>query len=88
MPRIKNYWSREKFMGIPDLHRYMFSTRFWALWRNLHLVDNQTIANTGGIYIQPLLVHCLLDKVGLRRGVTVSSEGVDTASSERVCSLE
>ena len=24
------------------------------------------------------LVHCLLDKVGLRRGVTVSSEGVDT----------
>ena len=34
------------------------------------------------------LVHCLLDKVGLRRGVTVSSEGVDTASSERVCYLE
>ena len=31
------------------------------------------------------LVHCLLDKVGLRR---VSSEGVDTASSERVCYLE
>ena len=34
------------------------------------------------------LVHCLLDKVGLRRGVTVSSEGVDMASSERVCYLE
>ena len=33
------------------------------------------------------LVHCLLDKVGLRRGVTVRSEGVDTASSERVCYL-
>ena len=32
--------------------------------------------------------HWLVDKVGLRRGVTVSSEGVDTASSERVCYLE
>ena len=46
LPRIKNYWSRDKFMGIPDLHRYMSSTRFWALWSN---VDNQTIANTGEI---------------------------------------
>ena len=35
------------------------------------------------------LVHCLLDKVGLRRGVTVSSEGVDMTSSESwVCYLE
>ena len=57
LPRIKNYWSRDKFMGIPDLHRYLSSTRFWALWSNLHLVDNQTIANTEGIShkIQPLL---------------------------------
>ena len=57
LPRIKNYWSRDEFMGIPDLHRYMSSIRFWALWSNLHLVDNQTVANTGGISrkIQPLL---------------------------------
>ena len=31
LPRIKNYWSRDKFMGVPDLHRYMSSTRSWAL---------------------------------------------------------
>ena len=48
----------------------MSSTTFWS---NLHLPDNSKYWRD----IQPLLelVHCLLDKVGLRRGVTVSSEG-------------
>ena len=57
LPRIKNHWSRDRFMGITDLHQYMSSTRFWTLWGNLHLVDNQSIANTGGVSgnIQPLL---------------------------------
>ena len=49
LPRINNYWSRDKFMGISVLHQYMTSTRFWALWSNLHVVDNESIPDTGGI---------------------------------------
>ena len=43
---------------------------------SLQLVDNQTIANTGGIssLCWSYIVHCLLDKVGLRRGVTCSKQ--------------
>ena len=50
-------WENTTIAEMWTLHRYMSSTRFWALWSNLHLVDNQTIANTEGISrkIQPLL---------------------------------
>ena len=57
LPRISNYWSTDCFIGIPNLHCHMSLARFWALWSNLHLVDNQSMPPTGGICrkVKPLL---------------------------------
>ena len=57
LPRISNYWSRDSFIGVPNLGRYMSQTRFWALWSNLHLVDNDIVPASGGLSrkIRPVL---------------------------------
>ena len=48
LPRIRNYWSRDRLLGVPSLHRYMSSARFWSLWSNLHVVDNTSTPASGG----------------------------------------
>ena len=57
LPRIRNYWSRDCFLGISALHECMCLSRFWALWSNLHVVDNQCIEPSGGVSrkIKPVL---------------------------------
>ena len=47
LPRIRNYWSRDCFLGISALQECMSLSRFWALWSNLHVVDNQCIEPSG-----------------------------------------
>ena len=42
LPRIRNYWSRDGFIGVPGMNQCMSVTRFWAVWSNLHVVDNET----------------------------------------------
>ena len=49
LPRIRNYWSKDYFLGIPALKRCMSLGRFWALWSNLHVVDNESIDASGGV---------------------------------------
>ena len=49
LPRIRNYWSKDYFLGIPALKRCMSLGRFWALWSNLHVVDNESIDGSGGV---------------------------------------
>ena len=57
LSKISNYWSMDCFIGIPNLHRHMSLARIWALWNNLHLVDNQSMPPTCGICckVKPLL---------------------------------
>ena len=57
LPHIRSYWSKDPLLGIPTLHRYMSLNRFWALLRNLHVVDNEVIPKKGGVSgkIKPLL---------------------------------
>ena len=49
LPRISNYWSRDSFIGVPSMNQYMSVTRFWALWSNVHLVDNQIVPAGSGL---------------------------------------
>ena len=57
LPRIKNYWSKDCFLGVPSMSQYMSLSRFWALWQNLHLVDNSSVPANSGLSwkIQPVL---------------------------------
>ena len=57
LPRIRNYWSKDCFLGISALQGCMSLSRFWALWSNLHVVDNQCIEPSGGVSrkIKPVL---------------------------------
>ena len=41
LPHICNYWSKDCLLGIPALPQYMSLNRFWELWSNLHLVENE-----------------------------------------------
>ena len=43
LPQIRNYWRQDCLLGVPSLHCYMSSVRFWLLWSNLHVVDNTSI---------------------------------------------
>ena len=49
LPRISNYWSRDGFIGVPGMNQYMSVTRFWAVWSNLHVVDNESIVASSGL---------------------------------------
>ena len=57
LPRISNYWSRDGFIGVPGMNQYMSVTRFWAVWSNLHVVDNESIVASSGLSrkIQPVV---------------------------------
>ena len=48
LPRVANYWSKDSFLGIPALQQSMSHSRFWAIWSNLHVVDNDKIRSSGG----------------------------------------
>ena len=61
LPRINNYWSREKFLGLPVLRDYMSCSRFWSLWTNLHVVDNHSLPATRGLSLK---VKPVLDSLG------------------------
>ena len=42
LPQIKDYWSMD------SLQQSMSLRRFWELWANLHLIDNETAPAAGG----------------------------------------
>ena len=57
LPRIRNYWSKDRLLGISAVQEFMSLSRFWALWSNLHVVDNQSIEVGGGVSrkVKPVL---------------------------------
>ena len=57
LPRIRNYWSNDRLLGIAALQQYMSLNRFWALWSNLHVVDNELTLPGEGVSrkIKPVL---------------------------------
>ena len=48
LPRVKNYWSTDSLLGLDPIRQSMSLSRFWAIWSNLHVVDNDTIPASGG----------------------------------------
>ena len=48
LPRISNYWSKDSFLGVRPIQEAMSLNRFWAIWSNLHLVDNEELEGSGG----------------------------------------
>ena len=40
LPQIRNYWSSNWVLGVPQFTQVFPLNRFWYLWANLHLVDN------------------------------------------------
>ena len=38
----------DSLLGVPAVQQSMSLRRFWELWSNLHLVDNETAPATGG----------------------------------------
>ena len=58
LPRITNYWSKDRFLGVGALSRCFTRTRFRALLRNLHMVDNASVSPDDRFYkIRPLITH-------------------------------
>ena len=59
LPTINQYWSQNRFLGVPAIPQQMSRQRFWKLWSNLHLVDNQRAdcRGTSGVSrkVKPLL---------------------------------
>ena len=60
LPRISDYWSRDTMLGLNAVRNTMSRARFWSIWSNLHIVDNEmTPARSGpSRKIQPVL-DCL-----------------------------
>ena len=57
LPRVRNYWSNDKLLGVSAVQEAMSLNRFWAIWSNLHLVDNSSVDCQGlsSRKVQPLL---------------------------------
>ena len=47
LPRIQLYWGGDDFVSVPTLARYMSRTRFWAIWRYLHVTQGECPAREG-----------------------------------------
>ena len=65
--RISNYWSKDSFLGVRPIQEAMSLNRFWAIWSNLHLVDNEELEGSGGggpyRKVKPLLLSVLKARV-------------------------
>ena len=58
LPRLVNYWSRDRLLGVPSLANCISRARFRALLRNLHLVDNTSADLSDRLYkVRPLIEH-------------------------------
>ena len=56
LPSIKLYRSGDALVSVPTLSPYMSRLRFWALWRNLHVIRGKRSAKEGVSYkIKPVL---------------------------------
>ena len=49
VPKISDYWSRDPKVGNSKVRAHMPVRRFWAIWANLHVVDNATLEAGSGV---------------------------------------
>ena len=59
LPRICNYWNTDEYLGLPAFQKHMPLTRFWDLWCNMHLVDNEEADHSDQLYKVRPLIKCL-----------------------------
>ena len=54
---ISHYWSSDSLLGVTDVRECMSLSRFWAIWSNVHVVDNSTLSPGDGLVakIKPVL---------------------------------
>ena len=50
LPSVKLYRSGDALVSVPTLSPYMSRLRFWALWRNLHVIRGMRSAKEGVSY--------------------------------------
>ena len=56
LPRIRDYWSTNTLLGVPRIQQQMSLKRFWEVWSNLHVVNNETASKYDLSYkIKPVL---------------------------------
>ena len=56
LPRIRDYWSTNTLLGVPRIQQQMSLKRFWEVWSNLHVVNNETASKYELSYkIKPVL---------------------------------
>lgn len=49
LPEIGDYWSTDWLLGVFSVQHLMSSHRFWAIWSNLHVVDNAKVSPSDGV---------------------------------------
>ena len=42
--KLSDIWSRDGLLGIPEVQKHMTRTRFWQIWFNLHVVDDDKVS--------------------------------------------
>ena len=71
LPHLCNYWSRDSILGVLAIRQYVLLNRFWAIWSDLHVVDNAVTPVSGGLsfdafsatFLNVPVRICLLSKV-------------------------
>ena len=48
LPRIINYLSKDDLVGVTAVQQSMSLNRFWVIWNNQHVVNNDTVSAGGG----------------------------------------
>lgn len=49
LPAISDYWSKDWLLGVTCVSKLMSSHRFWAIWSNLHVVNNAFLSPGDGV---------------------------------------
>ena len=48
LPRIIDYLSKDDLVGVTAVQQSMSLNRFWVIWNNQHVVNNDTVSGGGG----------------------------------------
>ena len=48
LPSLRDYWSSDWVLGVPEFAKVMPRNRFLEIWNNLHLCDNSKMPPWGG----------------------------------------
>lgn len=47
LPQFNDYFSKDYVLGVPAIQAVLSQRRFWQLWSNIHLVNNEDAIPAG-----------------------------------------